>query len=611
MLKRVVSIICYTLFWLVFFSIARLFFILVQHHSAFQNSFVDLIGTFGHGIKLDISTTGYFMILPLMLAIPGIYFSGNWYRVILRWYSYFLIVFTSFIIVADANLYSYWGFRMDFTPLLYLKTPKEALASVSTFKVIQALISVFVMSAFFIFIYSKFIDRLFKGFERIRYQIPAMLFFTILWAALLIPIRGGFGVAPINAGAVYFSDKMFLNHSAINAVWNVGYSGFGQRPVKNPYVFGELSDATGIVDSLTVKVGNPEKVLNLLRPNIMIIVLESFSGYLIGPLGGDSLVTPNINRYSKEGILFSNFYASGTRTDKAMPAILDGYPAQPAQSIIKEPNKSQSLPSLVKILIGNGYHSSFWYGGEINFANFNSFVVGSGFHDIITKRNFDPSTYNSKWGVHDHILFNSLEDSMKTVKEPFFKVILTLSSHEPFDVPMKPVFNGSDIMTKYKNSVYYTDSTLGSFLDWAKGTDWWKNTLIIMVADHAARITDDMPNYKQNVFKIPMLWVGGAILKKGLKVEKFGSQVDIPSTLLDQLGIGGNFPFAKDLLSDHSKSFAFYTYNEGFGFLTDSSAVGFDLKSKMAVLREGKDPESVEKKGKAFLQVLFDDYIKR
>jgi len=81
-------------------------------------------------------------------------------------------------------------------------------------------------------------------------------------------------------------------------------------------------------------------------------------------------------------------------------------------------------------------------------------------------------------------------------------VVLTLSSHEPFDVPMIPVFNGSDIMTKYKNSVYYTDKTLGSFLDWAKGTAWWNNTLIIFVADHCARITDDMPNYKQNVFKI-------------------------------------------------------------------------------------------------------------
>jgi phosphoglycerol transferase MdoB-like AlkP superfamily enzyme len=583
----------------------------MQFHSSFQNSIGDLLGTFWHGAKLDISTIGYYLIIPLLLVIPGVYFNGNWFRIFMRWYTFFLIVFSSIIIVSDANLYSYWGFRMDFTPMLYLKTPEEAMASVSTMKIIMFLITICLIASLSIYLYYKLIDRLFNEFNRILYLVPGILFFVILCCSLILPIRGGFGVAPINAGAVYFSNKMFLNHTAINAVWNVGYSGFGQRPVKNPYEFGDLSVATGIVDSLTVKKGITEKVLNTSKPDIMIIVLESFSGYLIGPLDGDSLVTPNINRYAKEGILFSEFYASGTRTDKAIPAILDGYPAQPAQSIIKEPKKSQSLPSLVKILIENGYYSSFWYGGEINFANFNSFVIGSGFHDIITKRNFDPVNYNSKWGVHDHILFQTLKDSMKSIKEPFIKVVLTLSSHEPFDVPMEPVFKGSDDMTKYKNSIYYTDKTLGSFLDWAKGTEWWKNALIIMVADHCARIYSDMPNYKQNVFKIPMLWVGGALSKTGLRVRKLGSQVDIPTTVLDQLGIKGSFPFGKDLFSDQSKSFAFYTYNEGFGFITDSSAVSLDLKSKTLVLSEGKDPESAEKKGKAYLQVLFNDYLKR
>jgi phosphoglycerol transferase MdoB-like AlkP superfamily enzyme len=583
----------------------------MQYHSSFQNSTGDLLGTFWHGAKLDISTIGYYLIIPLLLIVPGVYFNGNWFRIFMRWYTFFLIVFSSIIIVSDANLYSYWGFRMDFTPMLYLKTPEEAMASVSTLKIILFLITIVLIASLSFYIYKRLIDRLFNEFNRIRHIIPGILFFVFLCCFLILPIRGGFGVAPINAGAVYFSDKMFLNHTAINAVWNVGYSGFGQRPVKNPYEFGDLLVATDIVDSLTVKKGITEKVLNTSKPDIMIIVLESFSGYLIGPLGGDSLVTPNINRYAKEGILFSEFYASGTRTDKAMPAILDGYPAQPAQSIIKEPKKSQSLPSLVKILIEKGYYSSFWYGGEINFANFNSFVIGSNFHEIITKRNFDPVNFNSKWGVHDHILFQTLKDSMKSIKEPFIKVVLTLSSHEPFDVPMEPVFKGSDDMTKYKNSIYYTDKTLGSFLDWAKGTDWWKNALIIMVADHCARIYSDMPNYKQNVFKIPMLWVGGALSKTGLSVRKLGSQVDIPTTVLDQMGIKGSFPFGKDLFSDQSKSFAFYTYNEGFGFITDSSAVSLDLKSKTLVLSEGKDPASAEKKGKAYLQVLFNDYLKR
>ncbi|MGC1390286.1 MAG: sulfatase-like hydrolase/transferase [Bacteroidales bacterium] len=611
MKKRLLAIFCYTLFWFAFFFIARLFFIFIQFHSSFQNSIGELSATFWHGARLDISTVGYYLIIPLLFIIPGVYFNGNWFRTLIRWYTYFLIIFSSIIIVSDANLYSYWGFRLDFTPILYLKTPKEAFASVSVFKIIQILFSVFAMVSVFIFFYNRFIDRFFKGFAGVRNCLPGILFFTILWAALLLPIRGGFGVAPINAGSVYFSKNMFLNHTAINAVWNVGYSGFGQRPVKNPYEFGDLSAAKSVVDTLIEDRGKTERVLNTSKPDIIIIILESFSGYLIAPLGGDSLATPNINRYAKEGILFSNFYASGTRTDKAMPAILDGYPAQPAQSIIKEPNKSQTLPSIVKILNEKGYRSSFWYGGEINFANFNSFVVGSGFQDIITEKNFDPANYNSKWGVHDHILFQALKDSMKIAKEPFLKVILTISSHEPFDVPMEPVFTGTDIMSKYKNSIYYTDKTLGSFFDWAQGTDWWKNTLIILVADHCARILSDMPNYKQNVFKIPMLWIGGALSKKDLRISKLGSQVDIPVTLLNQLGLSGNFPFSKDLLSDKSKSFAFYTYNEGFGFVTDSSAVSFDLKSRTRVLSEGKDPDSAEKNGKAYLQVLFNDYLKR
>jgi len=611
MKKRLIALCYYAIFWLVFLFIARLFFIIVQYHDSFQNSLGELLATFRHGAALDISIVGYYLLVPVLVAIPGTWFNGNWYKFFIRWYSYFLIVLSSIIIVSDANLYSYWGFRMDYTPMLYLKTPGEAMASVSTMKIILFFVTITFISSFFIFFYNKLIDRLFSGFERIRYWLAGVLFFMILWVALIIPIRGGFGVAPINAGTVYFSKKMFLNHTAINAIWNVGTSVFTQKPVKNPYEFGDLSSATALVDSLTLKKGIPEKVLNSTQPNILIIVLESFSSYLIGPLGGDSLVTPNFNRYIKEGILFSDFYASGTRTDKAMPAILNGYPAQPAQSIIKEPKKSQSLPSLIKILNEQGYYSSFWYGGEINFANFNSFVIGSGFRDIITKNNFDPVNYNSKWGVHDHVLFNALEDSMKAIKEPFLKVVLTLSSHEPFDVPMEPVFAGEDNLTKYKNSVYYADKSLGTFLDWAKETDWWGNTLIIMVADHCCRVSTDMLIYSQEVFKIPMLWVGGALSKKSIRIDKLGSQVDIPITLLNQLGLSGSFPFGKDLLSDESNSFAFYTYNEGFGFITDSAAVAYDQKLKKPVLKEGKDSDSAEKSGKAYLQVLFNDYLKR
>jgi phosphoglycerol transferase MdoB-like AlkP superfamily enzyme len=611
MKKRVIALGSYALFWLVYFIAARLFFISAEYHISFSYTIGELLATFIHGSRLDISTTGYILLLPVLTAVPGLFFNGSWHRFFIRWYSYLLIVFTSILIIADAKLYSYWGFRMDYTPFFYLKTPGEAMASVSTMEAVLSIVMIIIFSGASIYIYNKLIDKLFSSPGSIRYKLAAVLFFLILCGSLIIPIRGGFGVAPINAGTVYFSPKMFLNHTAVNAVWNVGTSAFTQKPVKNPYEFGDVTAAKALVDSLTMQKGLPEKVLNTEKPNILILVLESFSGYLIGPLGGDSLVTPNFNQYAKEGILFSDFYASGTRTDKAMPAILNGYPAQPAQSIIKEPKKSQSLPSLIRILIENKYNSSFWYGGEINFANFNSFVIGSGFTEIITKNNFDPENYNSKWGVHDHILFKALKDSMKMVKEPFLKVVLTLSSHEPFDVPMEPVFPGNDNLTKYKNSLYYADKSLGAFIDWAKETDWWKNTLVIMVADHCCRITADMPVYSKEVFKIPMVWMGGALSKKGIRIEKLGSQQDIPVTLLNQLGVEGKFPFGKDLLSGKSDSFAFYTFNEGFGFITDSSAYIYDHKLKESVIEEGKNPGYAEIAGKSYLQVLFSDYLKR
>ncbi|MFH0841323.1 MAG: LTA synthase family protein [Bacteroidota bacterium] len=611
MKKRLIAILAYSLFWLAFFIFARLFFIATHYSEAIQFGAGTLAGTFLHGIKLDISATSYILILPLLLIIPGVYFSGNWYKSFLKWYSYLIIILAAIITVSDSLLYKYWGFRMDYTALQYLSTPKEAAASVTLFQMTSVAIAVILISVLFIFIYNRLIDKFFGGFERVRVWLPAIIFFLLLFGSLIIPIRGGTGIAPINAGTVYFSDDMFINHTAVNVTWNVGSSVFNKKPTSNPYSYGDPEEAGKLVDSLTVKGGEIVKVLNNPRPNILFIVLESFGSALIGPLGGDSLTTPNLNRYVNEGVLFTNFYASGNRTDKAMPAILNGYPAQPAVSIMKEPKKTQSLPGIVKTMCGLGYESAFWYGGEINFANFNSFVLNSGFRQIITMDYFDPEHFNSKWGVHDHILMEAFRDSMMNPREPFISVVLTLSSHEPFEVPMEPVFEGNDDLTKFRNSVYYTDQTIGKFLDWAATTDWWKNTLVVLVADHCRRNSVEVLAYSEEIFRIPMLWLGGALAVHGARIEKYGSQVDIPLTLLHQLGQDDNYPFAKDLLSPESASFAFYTFNEGFAFISDSSKYIYDHKLGKPVVEKGRDPLSAGISGKAYLQVLYDDFLKR
>jgi phosphoglycerol transferase MdoB-like AlkP superfamily enzyme len=200
---------------------------------------------------------------------------------------------------------------------------------------------------------------------------------------------------------------------------------------------------------------------------------------------------------------------------------------------------------------------------------------------------------------------------MQRVKEPFFRVVLTLSSHEPFEIPVKPAFEGRNDLTKFKNTVFYTDSVVGSFLDRAKKTSWWKNTLVILVADHCRRNSVEEPVYAEEIFRIPMLWLGGALKEKGIRICKYGSQNDLPLMISDQLDLGGTFPFSKDLLAPGAGSFAFYVFNEGFAFITDSSKYIYDHKYGDAVLSEGKNHELAEKNGKAFLQVVFDDYLSR
>ena len=612
MKKRIVAILCFALFWLVVFIIARLFFILTHTGEAAQYPLSSMAATFLHGLKLDISATGYILAIPVLLLILTVFFTGKWYGDFMKWYTYIIVVISSIIIVTDTLLYKYWGFRMDHTVFFYLKTPKEAMASATALQTTAVVMIIIAISAVFILLYRKLVYKLFFNFSPVKLKIPATLFLTLCFASLLIPVRGGVGIAPINAGTVYFSKHKLINHTAVNVVWNVGDSFFNGKPTKNPYVFFDHKKAVMLTDSLTKRpAGSVVKVINQPRPNIIILVLESFGSALIGPLGGDSLTTPNLNRYCNEGLLFTDFYASGNRTDKAMPAILNGYPAQPAQSVMKEPKKTQSLPGIVKKLSSEGYKTSFWYGGEINFANFNSFIINNGFHEVVTMDNFDPRFYNSKWGVHDHIFLNTLSDSMRNIREPFFKVVLTLSSHEPFDVPMEPVFEGNDDLTRFRNSVFYSDTAVGAFIEKARESEWWDNTLMIIIADHCRRNSDDVLVYSEDMFRIPMLWLGGALDTADVRIEKKGSQTDIALTLLNQLEINADFPFAKDLLSENSPSFAFYTFNDGFAFITDSSKYIYDNKLNNAVLSEGKDPETAAGFGKAYLQVLYEDFLGR
>jgi len=602
----------YFIFWFIYFLFVKTVFVLFNWQFAKELNLHDVLGIYFYGLKLDISTSTYILIFPFLLIFAGIFFQSKIFRIIINWYTYTLIVIVSFLVIVDMELYKYWGYRLDTSPLIYINTPKEMIASVEWFIIVKQLIILIFLTVNTIFFYTFFINPAFK--KLLTGSWKEVLFYLPLFAFLVIPLRGGVGLAPLNTGTAYYSRNEFANHSAINVLWNVGYSITESDRLKNPYIVFTNDEAKKEMSSILMP--NTKASIELLKvkhPNVLIIMIESFTAKLIPALGGLDNITPCFNKLVHEGILFKNFYSSGVRSDKGIVAIISGYPAQPMNSIMKFPDKTQTLPFISKDFQNCGYFSAYYYGGNIDFVSMRSYLTIGKFNKIVSMTDFPTSEYNTKWGVHDHIMFKRLLKDIDTANNPFFYIFFTLSSHEPFDVPMKTVIPGIDIDHKFMNSVYYTDSCLGDFISKAKKTSWWNNTLIIITADHGALMINNTPAYEPIRFLIPMLWTGGAINVKDTTITTIGSQTDIAITLLDQLKIKPQKPYyyGRDILDSSNRGFAYFAFNNGFGIITDSCKVSFDYTQKRIKFSTGVGEKSVLRKGKAFLQLLYDDFMKR
>ena len=350
---------------------------------------------------------------------------------------------------------------------------------------------------------------------------------------------------------------MFANHASLNHVWNFGHTISQKANTSNPYKAFTDKDAENFIYKTKNELleSNYDSILTTQKPNVILIIWESLSAKVVGSLGGEKEVTPNLNRLSEEGILFTNFYANGDRTDKGIPAILSGYYPQPTRKIIKVPSKARNLPMLPKEMNKLGYTSSFYYGGDLNFGNMNTYLLNADITNFVDGSYFDSKDWNSKWGAYDDVFMKKFaEDLSKKQREPFFKIALTLSSHEPFEIKGKYMFGKDNADNLYRSSHYYTDKVIGNFVAFAKKQPWYKNTIIIIMADHGHSSPKHEGQYFAPIkFQIPMLWLGGAVNKNLKEVDAISSQVDFSYTLLDLLG-GDNskFVFGKNLFNKNN-----------------------------------------------------------
>jgi len=596
---------------MIFFWIAKVFFLVSNFEQTSQLSVSEILGIFGFGLKMDVSTACYLLIVPgLMLALKAFLSAGFVNRFI--WiYTLVILIVASFLVVLDLGLYPHWGTRVNITAFNYIDDPVAMSASVSITDVLFGLLIAGSLLFGFGFLYRRiFADGIAINGKLNWYAALLQLF---LVATLIIPIRGGLDTSPLNLSSVAFSPKLYVNQAASNYLWNFAKSVEKRKRLSNPCAYMSKDESVSLFNTFmqnntpifrpqVIKL-NPEK-----QPNVILIILESFSNKVIAPLGGLHGIAPNLDSLCTKSTVFTNFYSTGNRSDRGISAVLGGYPSLLSTSIMVYPEKARSLTLLPEYFNRHNYNTSFYYGGDINFYNLKTFVLQSNCGKITTKADF-PSELGrmTKWGVPDGYIFERALDDLKSEKEPFMKTIYTVSSHPPYDVPYSKI-KGSSNEAKYLNSVAYTDSCLGAFIEGFRKSPLWNNTLLIVTADHGTLPPGPTDIIEPASYRIPLIWSGG-VVDSLRTIEMITQQNDFATSLVHQLGWEvDSSRFAKDFFV--SNPYAFYMLDAGWAYVVPEGCFYFDQNTRNFVSKP--EEKSVDSKfPKAYMQVLHDDFISR
>lgn len=331
---------------------------------------------------------------------------------------------------------------------------------------------------------------------------------------------------------------------------------------------------------------NPlERVLTedgtLPHPNFVIIIEESLGANFTGVLGHhpDNL-TPSFDRLARGGLLFTRFYATGSRTVRGLEAILCGFPPIPGVSILKR-SKSENVFTIADIVKTHGYETLFLYGGRGIFDGMRPFMRANGFNRFVEQKDFKAPVFTTAWGVSDEDIFRrGLEefDQLHASGRSFLAVVLSVSNHKPYEYPAGRI----DLDPKRhrrEHAVKYADWALGDFFDAARTRPFFKNTVFVVIGDHGARVygADFIPIRS---YEVPFLIYAPALLKPGT-VDTLSCSMDVAPTLLGLTN--WTFPsifFGRDMFD--------VPVDRGYAMMQHDRDVGFLRGDRLAVFRPDK-----------------------
>tara|TARA_B100000035_G_scaffold126718_1_gene107868 strand:- start:26563 stop:28473 length:1911 start_codon:yes stop_codon:yes gene_type:complete len=559
------------LFGLIFFSLSRLGLIFWQLDAVdATDKFLNIIV---QGVRVDLIQLGLMLLIPLLI-FPLSFINGQTKNIFFAFLRFWIIV--SFIILffieaCSITFINEYNTRPNVQFLEYLKYPRE---------VFEMLFKGFTMDVILVvgsmLLVSKFIILAFRKQNQIETKFIHLVIWPIILVLMLISIRSSFGHRPANPAIFAITDNAMVNSLILNSPYSVFYAAYSMRHETSvSKVYGKmdidkiysLTDQHGPAEYPTQKLLTPSYQGK--KKNIVILLQESLGATFVESLGG-APVTPNLEKLKSEGIWFSQLYATGTRSVRGIEAIVSGFPPTPAQSTVKLPLSQSNFFTLASLLNEKNYETSFIYGGEAHFDNMRNFFTGNGFKKIIEQKDFTNPIFKGSWGASDQDLYQKAHEEFlerHNQNQPFFSLVFTSSNHAPFEFPEGVIDLYEQPQATEKNAVKYADYALGEFIEKAKQSDYWENTIFLVVADHDIRVRGDFLIPIKN-FHIPGLIIGGGIDPK--VINSITSQIDLPVTMLSLAGIHAKHPMIGQDMSAIDKSYngrAVMQYYENFAWM--------------------------------------------
>lgn len=580
------------LVFILIFSTQKVLFMLVNLSFAGDMTFGDAICVLWHALRLDTVASSYLVAIPAVIILVSLFFERFPIRRVLTPYYLIISLLMSVLFVADIVIYHFWGAKIDANDLIYAVNFKDLFASVSTFFVICGIIVI----VLFAWLYLWCLRHITPVVTGAHVHLAWAFMMLPLYGLIFLGIRGSVKESTANPGFVYHSSKPFQNHAALNPLFNMAYTLFKVDDLAHEFQFftdAELGRYTGNAYLPDGRIC--DTLLSVRHPDIVIIIWEGGGSDVVM---NDS-VGPNIMRLGAEGVYFSNCFANSFRTDRGMTSLLSGWPGLPTASLMIRAGKCGRLPSIARTLREQGYHTRFVYGGDIDFTNMRGYLAETGYIDVRGDAQLPKSRHLSNWGAPDEYV---LDAAASLPPSPGFTTVLTLSSHEPWDVPYRRLPDDR------KNSFAYTDSCIGAFVDRLRSSPGWENLLVIITPDHGIPVHAGQSTGDWRVAHVPVIMVGGAIAGHR-EIDRLMNQSDIAATLLAQMGLSVEaFPLSRNVLGpsySQLSHFAIHACKNGINYIDSTGVSTFDCISQEFTDNGFMPSPGRERMLKAILQLIY------